>query len=380
MRNRSSKKLSRPIDYQAMGAQTVEDLMPEPRSWEQWMRISGKHQAPNVQEFVLNFGLEFIGSFLLAVIATMVRASAATGNVILNGFLVGVAIGGTHWVVTRWAANYALRRHLNWIISLAYLLVGEIGLPGFLMYSAVQTLGALAGGAFAGGLPALLAGSATPIITGATIVGATVPVPTTLISTCAYALGLEFLGAFVIVFTLLFNEFYATDTDSMSLMTSYRHANTIVAGTIVALTTALFQVQSYTWGNVTYLGGLFAGFNKDGIRDILTASNLAAIDVADTVYTIQTSGAAWANYVFMPLLGAGAAAAVFWLFFEMYVNRESDILNTKVNVTQMPRETGGNDAVMPAMSPVSSQYIQHVKPSAVQSPVSALKLPYGKTH
>lgn len=371
-RKKSSRKNLAEQDY--MGAQAMDELYEQPASWKTWLMLTGKHREPSIQEYLFNFLLEFIGCFLLAVIVTIVRSVSGSGNAVLNGFMVGIATAGTYYFVQLWPCNYALRRHLNWAVSFAYLFVNEIGLIGFIAYSAVQVLGALAGGAFASGFV---------VIPGTQ---ATVPLPTTAITTTAYALGLEFLGSFIVVFALLANEFYATpvgdDEESRTEKLSMNHhkAVGVVAIAMLVLCVAFFPMQSYTFNNVTYLGGLFAGFHKAGIRHIGTAAKLAVADVPATVYTIQTAGNAWVNYVFMPLLGSSAAVAIFVALFAMYAYRNSTPWNFKVTRTVvMPRGekvAPGTDMVTPG----AASYIEHVADAGIQTRVSDLSSPYHRMH
>jgi len=373
-RKKSSRKNLPEQDY--MGAQAMDELYDQPAKWQTWLMMTGKHREPSVQEYVFNFALEFIGCFLLAALVTVVRGVSGSGNAVLNGFMVGIVYAATYYFVQTWPCNYALRRHLNWAVSFAYFWLNEIGLAGFITYSAVQVLGALAGGAFASGF--VVIDAAQP----------TVPVPTTLISTTAYALGLEFLGSFLIVFALLANEFYATpatgeteEERTKHLSMNHHRAVGVTAMCIFVLCIAFFPMQSYTFNNVTYLGGLFAGFHKaDPIRHISSAARLAVADVPNSVFTIQAAGNAYANYVFMPLLGSLAAVGVFVALFAMYVYRDSTPWNFKVSRTVViPR----GEKVQPGtdmVTPGAASYIEQVADAQMQTRVSDLSSPYHRMH
>lgn len=363
-RKSSSKKQ---MENDLMGAQMVSELYPNAPSWRSALGLTGKYEMPSMSEIAFSGFMELVGSFLLAIIVTLVRAVASTGNPILDGLLVGVAYAGTYYFVQMWPKVHALRRHLNWGVSLLYWMLNEIGLLGFLFYGSIQLLGAFLGGWFVGGLPIIPGGIATPVAGAAAIAASTVPAPLSTITNFGYALGLEFLGGFIILFALAAGEFYATDMETLEK--NHERGVTLATAATLVLCTAFYSVQSYTYNQVVYWGGLFAGTNQAGLRAVAASASFSTNEATLSVL----SGGAWALYTFMILLSAVAAGLVM-LFLLWLKNARGLVISGRFRVG--PRGADASMDIEEEKAQISS-YLQHVAPAAaIQTRVTDLQHPY----
>lgn len=253
--------------------------------------------------------MELVGCIFLGLFVNIAKSNASgiAANALLDGAIIGAVYGAYFYMAWDWTRDYMLRRHMNWAISWGYLLTLRIGiLTWILFYGVAQT-----GGAFIAG--AIL--TATPYGTPPDISSAA------LVPTVGAALGWEFFGSFLIVFTLIYNEILenavlsaaADGSDGQPEEASRRAAedkyededeNHTRAGkltglVIFILVTCFFRIQVYSFNNVVYLAGL------TGTGD-LNANNSLGFAMA------------YCAYLGMPLVGATAAAFIFWILYMLY--------------------------------------------------------------
>jgi len=346
----------------------------ETRNWMNLMKISGKHGNPNVFEIIWNMTLELLGCIALAFIVTLVRGVTASGNSILNGFMVGIAYAATYYGIHQLPCQVSLRRHLNWGVSLAYLVIDEIGIPGWVMYACVQTLGGILGGFLISGLPVLGVGDVVGPAVTAPFTSVTVPVPIVSVTTFGYAFGMEFFGTFFIIFSLLAGEFWGTKTGNETVLgNNYENGTRIASVLILAFTTALYSIQTYTFNNVVYLGGLFAGLGQTGIRSI---SNAACS--GDQIYanTVMPGGAAWAFYLFVPGLAGLTAGLVYYVFVALRYKTGPYLEQTPPKGYFRMMTTSKKTAAPSTSVESDIDYVKHTNASATQE--RALSSPYSK--
>ena len=283
--------------------------------WERVMTLAGKHGVTSYKVMATAFFLEMIGCWLVGVAVVLTAWDATDSSQLQNGFFVGIAYGLAYFVGTRWVNDYVLRRHLSGAITLGYFAVNEIGLGGLLFYTLAQYLGALLAGSTVLGL-------LTGIITNTT--GCTgrnvVPIPLTTNVSLTSVLCLEFFGAAIIVFTLLYNEF--CNTEDRKRQKNYRNATFYTAITTGVLVLICFQFNVWTFNNVPYFAGLTSGIsagNNTGLdcRDIVNLAQLYPTKYTNSVFT--ASGGAWALYLFGPWLGGIIGYAIFMILFSMRV-------------------------------------------------------------
>lgn len=380
VRQRKNKQKLSDEEIDLVGAQSWSDYWSnsddkgrESRDWSNLGNISGKHGNPNLFEIFWNMFLELLGCIALAFVVTLVRGVTVSGNSVLNGFMIGLAYAATYYGIHQLPCQVSLRRHLNWGVSLAYLVVDEIGIPGWIMYACVQTLGGILGGFLISGLPILGTGDAIGPAVMAPFTNVTVPVPTTEITTFGYAFGMEFFGTFFIIFGLLAGEFWGTPTgDDRVLGNNYENGTRIASVLIVALVTALYSIQTYTFNHVVYAGGLFAGLGEAGIRDIANAASSS-----DQIYanTVMPMGSAWAFYFFVPGL-AGLAAGLVYLFFAA-LRYKTPELTEKVRASMSRSRKSTDPDSTSVKGEAKGTYLQHVASSASQERVP-LSSPYQK--
>lgn len=373
VRRRNKARMS-DEEVELMGAQSYEDYWNTKGAnetlYQTFLTLTGKHTRPNAFEIMWNMFLELIGCMFLGAAVTLVRALSASGNSILNGFMVGLTYAAVYYGIHQLPCHVPLRRHLNWGVSLAYVWVGELGMFGWLMYAVTQTLGGIFGGFLVSGIPALLPGAA--IGAAAPLAGATVPLPHTGISSFGYAFGLEFFLGFFVIFALLAGEFWGTRTDNDRILgNNYENGVRIASILLVGFITAFYSMQIYTLSNVTYLSGLMAGLMQGGIRDISNAASLSSTVVTNTVFP---SGSAWAFYLFMSGLSGFAAGGVYMLFVAL--RYKGSFLDYTMPEEQVWIPRPGRKPTSQESTSVESQYLQHVSASATQE--RALSSPYHK--
>lgn len=379
-RNKGKARVS-DDEVELLGAQSYGDYWStdgsrETRNWSNLKNISGKHGNPNAFEVIWNMSLELLGCIALSFIVTLVRGVTASGNSVLNGFMVGIAYAATYYGIHQLPCQITLRRHLNWGVSLAYVVVDELGAPGWLMYACTQTLGGILGGFLISGLPVLGAGDAVGAMVNAPFTNVTVPIPTTEITTFSYAFGMEFFGAFFIIFGLLAGEFWGTRTgDEKVLGNNYENGTRIASVLTLAFVTALYSIQTYTFNHVVYAGGLFAGLGQAGIRDIANAASSS-----DQIYanTVMPMGSAWAFYFFVPGL-AGLSAGLVYYFFVMLRYKTGPYLKERWQgriVKRGYKETGPDSTSVERRA--EGDYVEHVRQSSEQTRTGNLISPFRK--
>ena len=264
---------------------------------------------PDWGNVILSFIMELVGCIGLGLFVNIAKANASgiATNALLDGAIIGAVYGGYFYMAWDWTRDYMLRRHMNWAISWGYLLTLRIGiLTWVLFYGIAQTGGAFIAGAILTATPY----GGVPDISSAALI------PTT-----GAALGWEFFGSFMIVFTLIYNEILenavhdseesgadAADTagEENSRQASedkyededenHTRAGKLTGIVIFILVACFYRIQVYTFNNVIYLAGLA------GTGD-MNANNSIGFAMA------------YCAYLGMPLAGATAAALIFWVLY-----------------------------------------------------------------
>lgn len=262
-----------------------------------------KPDAPDWGNAALSFLLEIVACIGLGLFVNLAK-HAATGDPLVSGAVVGLIYGAYWYMAWSWTTDYMLRRHMNWAISLGYLTVGRCGIITWILYAGMQ----FAGAAIAGAILAATPYGTVPNITLAAVV-----------PTVGEAWGWEFLGSFLIVFSLLYNEMREntndeggdehipepnklsdndtkdTDEDEQD---NHERAGAITATITFILVTVFLRNQVYSFGNVIYFAGLI-GTGAAG-----TFSNPA--DGFDMSFC---------HYLGTPLAGAVVASVVYWVAY-----------------------------------------------------------------
>jgi hypothetical protein len=214
------------------------------------------------------------------------NASTVSGSTdtLLQGGLIGIVAGATYYMATGWRLHTKqgeLPRHLSLTISLGYTLALRTGIVVFLfLYALPQVLGSLIGGAIWYGLS----------------VASGVPGPSGASSGVIF--GLEFLGAFLIVFSQLYNHLLGGESTDDAEDENLRHGHLSASLVRFIYTTVFFQFGAYSFDGMLYLapylGTCFAG-TCVAVNAVPSLANPAAF------------------YILFPLVGAIAAWVVYLL-------------------------------------------------------------------
>ena len=237
--------------------------------------------------------MELLGTLVFTFFTVMVASK--TGSVVamdptLNGFLIAIVSAGTYFMAAGgWRVNTSpgvneLPRHLSLSVTFANFLVLRTGFLILILYWTAQVLGALCGGglllAFLSGPNALL-----PLATSAPIFW-----------------GAEIFGAGVICLVLLYNQYfggsYQEEVDSRK--------NAVLNASLArfALMVVFFPLGTYYFDGVLYIAAVI------GTCVGATCTNGLPMPGAPAFYTL------------VPLLGAAAAALVYYFLLAVgYVSR-----------------------------------------------------------
>ncbi len=287
----------------------------EATSWGPWTRPSGVHPPQPGTAFIGSLLAEFAGVLLLGFCVAAVRWCSTSNNLVLNGAFVALTYGGVYYALTRMLTfNHVFRRHLNPYVTALYWVFGQIGFSAAVGYWIMQTVGMIIGGV---SLQVLLSASPNPgVLADLNIAvpyatsGGAWSMPTNRV----LAVVLEFVFSAVLMCVLFLIEFVNKDPTRGDK--NYKRATTAMAIALVAIVTALFPFQAYTFSPVVYGVGLMSGSRRDA-DDTRYTNNLAQMDPAMYAGSIWASGGAWANYIFTPFAGAILAFLIivftFWL-------------------------------------------------------------------
>lgn len=317
--------------------------------------------------------LEFFWSFVLgfAVVSSRFYTGlGTTSNGLQDGFFIGVIHASIWLLAWVWATDYNLKRHLNWAITIGHLVKfrggrrqedpfgpsdprsvkgyyrtvqgPDYGLLALVLYAGMQFAGAALAGAFLhafalGNVPnptaTLLsaeAGSAITAMQGpVALAGAELDA-----ATAGLVWFIEFFGTMVIVLANIYNdERHQDKNNDASDRGENEYANhvrtgVITAMAILAMTTMLYPLGSYSFGNVPY----FAGLTGIGVN---VASGAAATDKVGN--PPGTRLVDWAHYLFTPL-AAGVAGGLVAFFFS-FILQYNDVQGRNVgNLRVMQRQ------------------------------------------
>lgn len=303
-----------------------------------WMYVAGKHGASTYRELGYGFVMEALVAFLIGTSVALTVFFARFSSVgIINAAVVALAYGISYYVSTRLPYDYKLRRHGSGAISIGYLFTGEIGIPGLIFYLVAQYLGSILGGIFVASL-----------LLGRTDAFLPVPLPTTTSLVFANVVILEMIVAALVVCVHLCAEFlnstgntYGDHTSMSGAMTlgrrlrkNFNWATGITAFVMAWAVVLFFQFEVFTFNNVPYTTGLFAGAlgvpAANQHRNMDKMAYLTDGALYPTSRWIGQLGPAWAHYMFSPLAGGLIGAAIFWLLFAIGAKADSILGNNKV--------------------------------------------------
>lgn len=240
-----------------------------------------------------------------------------------------------------WSTDYNLKRHLNWGITVAYLFKfrynsnmldtdyegpqmkptgttqgPDYGLLAFILYGGMQ----LAGAALAGALLLAFSLGNIPNPTAAglnTVAGSAITASEGFPALAGLALDkatpglvwfVEFFGVMLIVLANVYNDQRHQDKNNNAgdarenEYDNHVRTGVITALTILAVTTMLYPLGSYSFGPVPYFAGLVA---------VGTTTASSVTEFAGN--SPQTRLIDWAHYLFTPLAGGFAGGVVAFL-------------------------------------------------------------------
>jgi hypothetical protein len=249
------------------------------------------HKPSTVAAHIVGPVMELVGTMIMVLVFNLVRANIA-GDPLISALVLGIVSGVTYYTITGWHTRHntaegdnELPRHLGWTYSLANLLTVRTGLVIFVVYAAMQLLGAL----FAALIMSVMgvgAGVLPPVLAGGTL------------ENTMY--GLEFLGTFAITFTLIYNHY-------MGVAPEEEHSRLREAQLLTALTRGVVTVAFSAYGIFYFEPTLYLGAYWS---QCITAGTCPASQP-------------WGFYVFFPWVGAVAAPVFFWLILALYAGCSS---------------------------------------------------------
>lgn len=212
----------------------------------------GAPWSPGAGESVLNWILEMVACWLLSFFVNLVAFHGTPASVID-----GVAVGLIYALVWRmawgWNVKFALRRHMNWIITMGYSLIGRGSLLACLYYFTAQYIGALLGG-----------------LTVKFFNAAGVPNYDTLATDGQIAFILCVAGFFV-VFTIIYNDFFEFSQEDE--LENHQNVGDLSALVLFLFTALFFRFQQYSFGNVVYFAAI-TSVNWDSALTNIPATGL----------------------------------------------------------------------------------------------------------
>ncbi len=330
--------------------------------WSRFFSFSGMYVSPSWAMILWAGFRETFGSALIGAIVSIVAFFALGLNVLLGGLLIAAAYGGAYYLASRLPADDSLRGHYNGAITVGYLFTSRIGLLGAIFYGTCQLTGAVLGGGIAAGLLAQYDVAIAPIVQ------ATVPLPTTTITSVTSTICLELFGTLIIVLVLLLSEFVGTDPKTP--VQNYKVATYNAAIALFILVIIGFPFQTYTYSNTSYMGALLANMNRPFVgRDINDLAQLCNSTMhTNSIFGSSGTGLcnAWVHYFFTPLAG-GLFAGLFAL--ALFLMRYPTALVLTLETTSsspVARTDSGN------RHPQEGETLRHqLVPSSVQQPLAS---------
>lgn len=342
--------------------------------------------------------LEFFWSFVLGFAVVASRAYVHLGIVgggtasIQDGFFIGATHASIWLLAWVWATDYNLKRHLNWAITIGHLFKfsaqkrGEEGIQGpdygvlaFIFYSGMQFAGAALAGcllsAFSLGnvpLPSALDISITQVLVPGDAFGGALAVSNVPVALAGAALDaatpglvwfIEFIGVFVIVLANIYNDERHQDKSNNggnareNEYDNHMRTGVITALTILAMTTALYPLGSYSFGNVPYFAGLI-GIGIDAV-----ASDDGAGVLTYVANPLGTRLIDWAHYLFTPLAaGFAGGIAAFFISFLLSVTASKPMVMGEDTMMQV--RLYNRQKYRSAQSPLAQQLLANKRPTA----------------
>jgi glycerol uptake facilitator-like aquaporin len=306
----SSIRLRGGSKHSHIGAVAGEDVFPRDKTvqaggWSytgilaNFMSTFGRHNFPRWNVIVANAILEIVGCIFLYTAVPYAVYLAGGAADLGSSLYVSILSAVLHFAVMRWNKDIVVKRHLNPNISLAYLFMGDVGVPGLLGYWTCQFIGAACAG---GILMNLVNGDAsvtavtfpTPLATRTTIVGV--------------ALRELFLSGFIVL-TLIYNEYVNTKHDAEDGKQAARNYNVGVmnlAFGIVIATLIGFPVKSWTFNPAMYFAGILGQLGRT--PDFYAAG-------LGTYTGTLFDGGAFAIYIFVSMAGTLIGVGVTYLLW-----------------------------------------------------------------
>ena len=335
--------------------------------------------------FVLGFGVTSARFY-----TTLSQSGATpTSSGLQDGFFIG-AVHATIWLVAwSWAVDdYNLKRFLNWSFLAGRLFKvrynpemkkgvqgPDYGILAFILYGGAMIGGAAIAGALLSGfslgnLPnptgtaletaansALTAGQGPVSLMGATLF----PGPPGDITNISDALiwFVEFLGVFIIVLANTYNDERHQDKNNNggnareNEIDNHARTGMLTAAVILAVTTFLYPLGSYSFGPVPYFAGLIA------VGHQTCAQSSVALPVCDAALAgnpLLTPLVDWAHYLFTPI-AAGAAGGLLAYLVSIVVSIK--MKPRSVNGRRMVGNRAGTTAWKSAQTPLLKQQTQN---------------------
>lgn len=232
---------------------------------------------------IKSYAMEMVATlvFTFLLVFSVVSASIASGDTAVRSILVGLVGFGSYYMVTGWLRkpDSELPRHAGWLVTVSQVAVFRFGLLHGLFYLVAQFLGAIIAAALLFGLGD--GGNPERWIPQ-------------LADTVGRAWLAEIIGAFAIIFSLLYNHMAGVPTDEED---KHRRDGEVMASAMRGVATLVFfRLGHWSFEPVVYLAGLFAsGYNGAFLSDT-TANHLSA-----------------AFFILVPMIGMAVAVLLYLL-------------------------------------------------------------------
>lgn len=257
-------------------------------------------------------------------------------NNILNALMIAFCYAASYYLATRLPSPNTLPLHGNGALTAAALITRDLGLWGWLLYTAGQFFGMMLGGGLflgllfkgvPGGTGILLDGSSCPAaIAPNTVAHSLVPIPVTTSTSLPTSLGtvivLELIFALVFVLVVLIKTYLSTPTNSNAdYYKQYRKGTKLGALSIFVMVVVGYQFSVWTFSNVAWGGPAFGGWSWvqdcDYTRQLNQIVNMHPAVYAGSVFV---NGLASLLYLMMPwamgLVGGLFTALILWIAFK----------------------------------------------------------------
>lgn len=212
-----------------------------------------------IKSYIMEMVATLVFTFLL--VFSVVSATIASPDTAVRSILVGLVGFGSYYMVTGWLRkpDSELPRHAGWLVTVSQMAVFRFGILHGLFYLVAQFVGALVAAALLLGL----GDGGNP--------ERWVP---QLADTVGRAWLAEIIGAFAIIFSLLYNHMAGVPTNEED---NHRRDGEVMASVMRGVATLVFfRLGNWTFEPVVYLAGLFASGYNGGFLSDSSANHLSA--------------------------------------------------------------------------------------------------------